>query len=280
MEYILLAVAFATAFYLYSNYTFTVKNLEVQSERLPEEFHGFKIAHLSDLHNTFYGKRNEKLIEAVRSISPDVIFYTGDMIDKTTLEESSLLRLLEPLAKEFPAYYIPGNHEDDLRQSEKEKLIRKLKELDVSYLENERSSIGRNGQELQVLGLHLPWKYLRNTYDENGRLQLSADKIKRCVGSPGEGFNILLAHNPLYFKAYAEYGADLIFSGHVHGGLVRLPFIGGLLSPDRVLNPAYDKGQYEYEGHRIVVSPGLGGVRLRFFNRPVIYAVTLRKTRS
>lgn len=280
MEYILMTVAFATAFYLYSNYTFTVKNLEVQSERFPKEFHGFKIAHLSDLHNTFYGKRNEKLIEAVRRISPDVIFYTGDMIDKTTLEESSLLRLLEPLAKEFPAYYIPGNHEDDLNPSEKEKLIRKLKELDVSYLENERSSIVRNGQELQVYGLHLPRRYLRNTYDKNGRLQLSADKISRCVGSPGEDFSILLAHNPLYFKAYAEYGADLTLSGHVHGGLVRLPIIGGLLSPDRVLNPAYDKGLYDHEGHQIIVSPGLGGVRLRFFNRPVIYAVTLRKTES
>lgn len=276
MKYILPTVAAAAAFYLYNNYTFTVKNLEVRSSRIPEEFQGFRIAHLSDLHNTFYGHHNEKLIEAVRKISPDVIFYTGDMMDRTTLEKSSLLKLMEPLAKEYPAYYILGNHEEELRRGEKEKLINRLKELGIHYLENDMRIIKRKGKQIQVYGLHLPRKYLRDTYDQEGTLQLSTEKIIKRIGELKEGFNILLAHNPLYFKAYAKYGADLTFSGHVHGGLVRLPMIGGLLSPDRVFNPPYDKGLYEHEGNQIIVSPGIGGMKFRVFNRPTIYAVTLK----
>ena len=104
---------------------------------------------------------------------------------------------------------------------------------------------------------------------------LRKEYLDQSLGSSEKDFSILLAHNPLYFPVYADYGADLTFSGHVHGGLVRLPFLGGILSPDRTLFPRYTRGVYEKEKSRIIVSPGIGGIRLRVFNQPTLYVVTL-----
>ena len=134
--------------------------------------------------------------------------------------------------------------------------------------------------KISLYGLRLPREYLRNTYDENGKIGLSIEELKKRFGEVEDGFTMQLAHNPLYFNVYAEYGVDLTFSGHVHGGVVRLPLLGGLLSPDRTFFPKYSKGLYKEEDKMIVVSPGIGGIKLRVFNRPTMYVVKLVRNES
>lgn len=275
MKYILGMAASAALVYYASNYTFTVKNLEISSQKIPEAFHGYRILHISDLHNTSYGKENRRLTQAVEKINPEIIFYTGDMIDKKTIDRSSFFELAYGLSKKYPSYYIYGNHEEELSLEEKAWLGENLEKSGIRILNNEKVTLKKDGEEISLYGLNLPNKYLRRTYDDEGNLQLTREKIVHRIGEPDDGFSILLAHNPLLFEAYAEYGADLTFSGHVHGGMIRVPLAGGILSPDRSFWPKYDKGHYVLNGKNLVVSPGIGGTKVRMFNPPTLYQVKL-----
>ncbi len=275
MKYIMGIAASAALIYYTNNYTFSVKNLEIKSDRIPEAFHGYRILHISDLHNSNYGNGNEKLIRAVEKISPEVIFYTGDMIDKRTIGKDSFLHLANGLSKKYPSYYIYGNHEEELSRQEKSALLADLNKAGIRFLENEKVFLKKNQEEISLYGLNLPNKFLRQTYDDLGNLQLNREEIVKRIGEPAEGFSILLSHNPLYFKAYADFGADITFSGHVHGGMIRVPLVGGLLSPDRSFWPKYDKGHYTLRGKHLIVSPGIGGAKTRILNPPTLYCVTL-----
>lgn len=280
MKYIMGIAASAALIYYSNNYTFKVKNLEISSDRLPEAFHGYRILHISDLHNTNYGIRNRKLIEAVEKINPEVIFYTGDMIDKKTIDRSSFIQLAKGLGRKYPSYYIYGNHEEELSRAEKESFHAELEKAGIRFLENEKVILSKNEEEISLYGLNLPRRFLRRTYDEKGELQLSREEIVKRIGEPDHRFSILLSHNPLYFETYARYGADITFSGHVHGGMIRVPLAGGLLSPDRSFWPKYDKGHYTLMGKSLVVSPGIGGAKMRVFNPPTLYHVKLVSERA
>ena len=275
MEIFIILILAAALRYYYDNYTFSIRNIEVSSQDLPKGFHGCRILHISDLHNSRYGKGNRSLIGEVLKQSPDVIVYTGDMISRQSLAEGNFRKLLEGLAHKVPSYYVDGNHEDELQGTDREAFLALLARSGIRHLENETMQLERKGDRITLYGLRLPRRYLRNTYDEEGKEMLTKDDLVQRLGPSEKDFSILLAHNPLYFPVYADYGADLIFSGHVHGGLVRFPFLGGILSPDRTLFPRYTRGVYEKGKSRIVVSPGIGGIRLRVFNQPTLYVVTL-----
>lgn len=277
MKYIMGIAASAALIYYTNNYAFRVKNLEISSDRLPEAFHGYRILHISDLHNTNYGPKNISLIQAVEKIDPEVIFYTGDMIDNKTIDQCSFIHLARGLSKKYPSYYIYGNHEEELSKEEKAKLNVELENAGITFLQNEKVLLNKHNEEISLYGLNLPNKFLRRTYDDQGALQLSKEDIIKRIGEPDKGFSILLSHNPLYFEAYADYGADITFSGHVHGGMIRVPLAGGLLSPDRSLWPKFDKGHYTIKDKNLVVSPGIGGAKLRILNPPTLYHVKLVK---
>ncbi len=277
MEIIITLVIVAAMLYYFNNYTYTVKEIKVVSSDVPKGFHGYRILHISDLHNSCYGKGNEKLIRRIMKLNPDMIFYTGDMIDKQSSGKDHFRMLIEGIAHKYPSYFVDGNHEDELSKVEKKELISVLHGSGIKYLDDEMVSLERGKDRITLYGLRLPRKYLRNTYDENGRIGLRKEELINRFDMVSNGFTILLAHNPLYFDVYAEYGIDLTFSGHVHGGLVRLPLIGGILSPDRTLFPKYSKGLYVKENKKIVVSPGIGGVKFRIFNRPAMYVANLQR---
>jgi len=275
MEIVIALVVIVALLYYLNNHTFSVKEIKVISSKIPKGFQGYRILHLSDLHNTCYGEGNKKLIHKIMKLNPDVIFYTGDMIDKQSLGKDHFRMLIEGISQKFPSYFVDGNHEDELSEEEKNEFISLLSSAGIRYLDNEMISLEKEKDRITLYGLRLPRKYLRNTYDENGRIGLPKEELVNRFGKLEPGFTMQLAHNPLYFDVYAEYGIDLTFSGHVHGGVVRLPIIGGLLSPDRTFFPKYSKGLYEEEDKKIVVSPGIGGVKLRVFNRPTLYVVKL-----
>jgi uncharacterized protein len=280
MEILIILLIVAAMLYYFNNFTLKVKEIEVVSSKIPKGFDGYRILHISDLHNSCYGEGNRKLIRKINRLNPDVIFYTGDMIDKQSPGKDHFSMLIEGMAHKYPAYFSDGNHEDELTKEEKKEFISLLNRAGVRHLDDEKIFLEREKEKIPLYGLRLPREYLRNTYDENGRIGLSKKELEKRFGRIEQGFTMQLAHNPLYFNVYAQYGIDLTFSGHVHGGVVRLPLIGGILSPDRTFFPKYSKGLYKEEDKKIVVSPGIGGVKLRVFNRPTMYVVKLLSKES
>ena len=280
MEIIITMVVATALLYFINNHTFSVKEIAVISSKIPKGFHGYRILHISDLHNSCYGEGNKKLIQKIMELTPDAIFYTGDMIDNQSPGKDHFRILIESISHKYPAYCVDGNHEDELSKEDKKEFISVLNRAGIRHLEDEMISLEREEERITLYGLRLPRKYLRNTYDENGIVGLRKEELVNRLGEIEPGFTMQLAHNPLYFDVYAEYGIDLTFSGHVHGGVVRLPIFGGILSPDRTFFPKYSKGLYEKEDRKIVVSPGIGGVKLRVFNRPTLYVVKLLRKES
>lgn len=227
--------------------------LEITSNEISSSFDGYKILHISDLHSKEFG---DKLVNKIDEVSPDVIFMTGDMIKASKTDYTAFFNLVNKISPKYETYYIVGNHEQDLSIENMNKIIKHLEEKDVKILDNESVELISGNDTLNLYGLNYDNKY----YIGDG--ELSKEKIDNFIGEVDKTkYNILLAHNPRHFEAYADWGADLTLSGHVHGGMVRLPFIGAVFSPDRFLFPEYSKGLYEIEDSKLIVSRGLGKSR-------------------
>ena len=256
---------------------------EISSPRLPEEFDGLKILHLSDLHGKDYGKNGIRLVNACARRKPDIIAFTGDLFSRDESAEGMLSRvpLMKALGRIAPVYYIAGNHECESADGA-ELICRELSRAGIHVLRDCGTRILRGESYINIWGLELP---LDCYHDDNGgfrRLRrLTVGDIDERLGRPdGEDFNLLLAHSPLPFKSYADWGADLTLSGHVHGGIVRL-FGIGLLSPERRFFPRYTKGLYRRRTARgeavIEVSAGLGKFRV---NNPESASVCILRRRT
>lgn len=229
-----------------------------------------KIILLTDLHGCTHGKQNGKLVRMIREQNPDYVCIAGDMTVKNGFYMEEIADLLKVLRKQCPVYYAPGNHE--IRMPEYETYKSMLQQSHVQYLENDSIVIGGN---VIIYGLDLPEYWYHKCWQKRDMKQ---EVLEELMGECREDcFSILLAHNPEYFPSYAKWGADLTLSGHVHGGIMRLPKLGGVISPSLRLFPQYDAGQFEENGHKMVLSRGLGlhHIKLRFFNRPEISIINL-----
>lgn len=242
-----------------------------------------RIAVLGDLHSRLFGEGNSRLTETILKHYPDLIFSVGDLIvaspGKAAKPEVGI-SLLRRLACDCPVYCVNGNHElrakasPGVYQNTYARLCGELRRSGITLLENARERLEIGGARLTIFGLELPEKY----YQKLGSDCPSAEEIRESIGVPEEGrFNILLTHNPVFFESYALWGADLTLSGHLHGGVVRLPFIGGLVSPQLRLFPRYDRGLYEKYGRKMVVTSGLGGhsMMVRVNNPPEVVILEL-----
>lgn len=241
-----------------------------------------RIALIADLHNRLFGEGNCELVDVIQRQYPDMVFSAGDLTVSAGRDISLDvgISLLKRLACDCPVYCVNGNHEYRTKiYAETYKgvyadMAGRLKRIGVRLLENEREHVDVNGAKLTIHGLELPMQY----YKKMGRDVISAQEIRDLLGEPEEErFNILLVHNPIYFESYALWGAQLTLCGHLHGGLVRLPFVGGLVSPQVKLFPRYDYGMFEKYGRRMVVTSGLGShsVALRINNPPEVVMLEL-----
>lgn len=262
---------------------FKIKRYDVISGKIPEAFHETKIIFLSDLHNTEYGRENERLLEAIKRENPDYIFIGGDMlVAKAGVSFLPALSFVKRLAENYPVYYANGNHEYRLKiypeqygENVYDNYVNALKKAGVIYLCNESVNIQRQNQEILVSGLEIDAMY----YHRLKRIKMSEIYLPSLLGlRKDERFCILLAHNPVYFPQYAKWGADLVLSGHVHGGIVRIPFLGGVISPQLTLFPKYDAGVFSESNSRMILSPGLGvhSIPFRLFNMPQMQVITLK----
>ena len=266
---VILLIAFGIRLYIDNN-VFEVTYINFEDSGIPQAFEGTKILHISDLHNKSYGENNEILIERIDELSPDYIFLTGDMVSSKDTDFSNFYSFAYEIGQKYVCFYILGNHEMDLANNDRKNIYETLKGYNITVLDNERVQLEKNGEIINMYGMwYNPRYYIKEDF--------SIENMKKILGEPSDGFNILLTHNPDDFKIYADWGADLIFSGHVHGGMIRLPFVGGLISPNRTLFPEYDAGLYECGNSNMIVSRGMsrGATGVRLFNQPELILVTL-----
>lgn len=256
---------------LWANSSPAATQVAVASGALPEAFEGFKIAHVSDLHNAVFGRKNEKLLSLIRAAEPDIIAITGDLIDSRHTDIDSALAFVEAAAEIAPVYYVTGNHESRL---DFDAIEPRLIAAGARMLRNEAEYIEHGGERIRLAGIDDP-SFIRTggTAEERAAAELEQ------LGDGGGTFTVLLAHRPELVEVYAGYGAGLVLSGHAHGGQVRLPLLGGLYAPGQGLLPEYDSGLYSLGETQMVVSRGLGNsvAPLRVNNRPELVIVTLSR---
>ena len=262
----LIFILFCVGFFHWSNHSLQVQRFTFTSPRLPAGFDGCVIVQLSDLHGTLFGEDNRDLLKVVAKERPDYIFLTGDLLDQyRATPHSYAVSLGGALADIAPTYFVTGNHEWAL--PDVPGLKRKLEEAGVQVLTNEYTVLARDGDNAVLAGID----------DPNGYADQKTPEVRAAFADP---FWILLAHRNNYFEdAYCRLGADLVISGHGHGGLVRLPFTDGLVSVERTFFPSYTAGFYQAGGADLFVSRGLGnsGRTFRLFNRPQVAVLTLKR---
>ena len=273
---LIVLVAFAILFALIflQNTLIEVSNYEIKNDKIPKEFNNFKIVHLSDFHSYGFGKGNAKVIKKINDEHPNIIVMTGDMVNKYDKNFEKFLSLAEDLSKSYEIYYILGNHEVRLRKDDLSFVIQKLKEFDIKILNDEKITINIKKDYINIYGIDIPLSYYKIINKPSNVEEVIIGILNKCNEKE---YNILLAHNPLYFEAYSKQNIDLTLSGHVHGGMIRLPFIGAILSPERKLFPKYSSGIYEINNKKLLVNRGLGHSRpgIRLFNRREIVSITL-----
>lgn len=256
----------------WGNTSILTTQIHISSKSLPVSFNGFRIVHVSDLHNTEFGVNQEKLLDAVKNASPDLIAITGDLIDSRRTDLLKAMDFVNGAVKIAPVYYVTGNHE--ARIDEYLKLEEKMAEAGVVLLRDKGVTIKRGEDFIRLLGLDDPSFMKKNDKIENS-ITLTDAKLKDLMDE--NQYTILLSHRPELFNVYAAHSIDLILSGHAHGGQVRLPFVGGLVAPNQGLFPKYDEGIYEIGPSKMVVSRGLGNsiFPVRINNRPELVVITL-----
>lgn len=249
-----------------------VTQTEAVLDRLPEGFAGYKIVQLSDLHGHEYGEGNEELLALVREQKPDLIVVTGDVIDQEGQMEM-IPALAKGLAAIAPSYFVTGNHEWSLGTGAVKELKNVLFQCGVRPLSNQFEVLERNGSQMVLAGVDDP-----NGYAD----QMTPEALFAQIGQQTPGlFTLLLAHRNDRFGEYADAGYDFVMSGHGHGGIVRLPFLGGLVGTNRHFFPKWTSGIYTVGDSTLFVSRGLGNNTVpfkgfRIFNRPELAVVTLK----
>ena len=258
----------------WGNTAIELNHITIESEKLPEAFEGFRIAHVSDLHNDEFGRDNKKLIKVIEGANPDIIAVTGDLIDSYTTDVEIALNFMEKAQQIAPCYYVNGNHEGRVL-SDYQLLKAGLEEIGVVILENETLFLEKAGESICITGVSDPGFETDYLYgDTEGVVR---NHLEELIGD--DKFNLLLSHRPELLDVYAEYDIDLVLSGHAHGGQFRLPFVGGLYAPNQGLMPEIDAGLYIKENTNLIVSRGVGNslFPFRLNNRPEVIAVTLEK---
>lgn len=234
-----------------------------------ENFGGeLKIMHISDIHGSRKGENNSHISDMAEKNKPDLIFITGDLVSRSETDFRSVEILLNRLCAVAPVFMVYGNHEQSLEVNAFRDFSDMLARTKVILLTNSRKNIEVKGKKLCIYGVVQKYTtYKKNdSYKNLDRFTLKdmTDIVGRCLP---EKTVLLLAHNPLWAEVYSRWGADYTFSGHVHGGIIRL-FGRGLLSPERKFFPKYSKGVYNVGGMKLCVSAGIG--KLRLFNPPEI----------
>lgn len=246
----------------------------LSSQELPTSFDGFRIVQVSDLHNAEIGEGNEKLLTTLQDAQPNIIVLTGDLIDSRKTKVDVALEFAEQAMQIAPCYYVTGNHE--ARVQEYTALKEGLTSLGVVVLEDTSTKIELNGESITLIGVNDP--SFQTDYLLGDAETVMRGTLSRLTDET-DGFTLLLSHRPELFDIYVEFGIDLVFSGHAHGGQFRLPFIGGVFAPNQGFFPKYDGGMFVQGNTSMLVSRGVGNsiIPFRINNKPEVILIELIK---
>ena len=264
---------------------FVIREYTIETDKIGKEQ---TFAVLADLHNRTYGKNNKKLLSALKGICPDMVLVAGDMLTAKPgkIFETAAL-FMEKIAQQYPVYYGLGNHEYRMKIYEEDygdafiRYTDRLKNAGITVLDNDTTEVVLKGSDgavpnerLRITGVSIDRRY----YKRFRKTKMEATYLTGTIQTPKKDvYQILLAHNPEYFEEYAAWGADLVLSGHVHGGIMRLPVLGGVISPKLVLFPKYDGGRFEEKNATMILSRGLGmhTLPIRIFNPAELVVIHL-----
>ena len=243
----------------------------IASEKLPGAFDGYRIALVSDLHNTQTGNIDQKLLDMLRENMPDMIAITGDLIDYYHTEPEVSLAFAKEAVKIAPCYFVSGNHEarylgyGDFRNE--------LTNLGVRVLADTRAALEKEGDSILLIGL-------ADAYPIDREESAVLDNKLQWLVLKDDPYTVMLSHRPATPEVFANHGVDLVLSGHMHGGQFRLPGIGGIYTPSTGFFPEYDAGLYTEGETSLIVSRGIGNsiFPLRINNRPELIIVRLEKS--
>lgn len=246
-----------------------IENTLVLTVRHEDLGGNIRAVHISDIHKRRFGRDNLRICRVVQRESPDVIFITGDLVSRTSVDFETVYRFLIKLCTIAPVYMIFGNHEQSLPDDMQMQLIEMLGRTDVILLRNRTVNTELHGRSVNISGFEPSYTVYKkdNSYRDLDVVEVS--DVNRALGDCPSGVDIMLAHSPFFADAVSQWGADFMLSGHVHGGAVRIPFTRiGLLSPERKFLPKYSVGVYTVGKTKLLLSAGLG--KLRLFDPPEI----------
>lgn len=249
---------------------------EIESEKLPSSFDGYKILQLSDLHNE---NLTHQLLAKIDKENPDIVVMTGDMVSANHRDFTAFFKLAKQVSDKYKVYYIKGNHEGELRKKDYELFSDTLYTYGIENMDNEMLRLEKDGEHINLYGMWCNQRYYSRA-DSDEEYKITKDVMEKLLGTPNKNeYNVLLFHTPSFFEEYEKWGADLVLSGHMHGGLIKLPKYGGVFSPDRKMFPKYCYGRFDKNDTTMIISSGLsrGSTGFRLFNRPEIVVTTLNK---
>lgn len=258
------AAAALLAFTVWSYVSIDSEDWILTSERIPEAFSGTRITLLTDLHGSYPWLQDSCLLEAVRASRPDFIAISGDLYHEST-DLHKLDGLLTALSELAPTFFVTGNHE--WGRDDTEELLQNIEAHGITVLRNDYRLLERDGQQLVLAGAEDPMAYADMEQPE----QLVA-RIRQEVS--GDPYLVMLSHRNNKLYQWAALQADLVLAGHGHGGVIRLPFVGGLLGVDREFFPDDEEGLYASGRTTLAVSRGMAGLRL--WNRPHLPTLVLQ----
>ena len=263
--YLCLLIVSIVIFLYVNNHWIVVSEHVYESERVPSSFDGMRIVQVSDLHDAVFGSKQKKLVQKVKDANPDVIFITGDLVDSNRYNLEQSLQAVRQFVKLADVYYVLGNHE--VATNKVNEIYEALSSLGVHVMANTSTVLERNGERLSIIGIEDPLMGM----ETNEMLAMATKHI------PQDRLTLLLAHRPELFDVYVNQKIDVVFSGHAHGGQIRIPGVGGLVAPGQGLFPKYTAGTYERNTTSMVVSRGLGNstVPYRILNLPEIVVFEL-----
>ena len=270
---VLVALLAAGLFWIvWTNTHFVTTYFTIENPKIPEAFAGFRIAQVSDLHNHKWGT---KLTDQLAKEDPDIIVVTGDLVDSSHTDFEIAMDFLEKAMNIAPVYYVTGNHEAWL--SDYNILARQMEEAGVHMMDDSSVLLTKGDASVNLIGIMDPDFVERDTSVQQAVVETKLQPMLK-----EEMYNIVLCHRPEVFAAYAELEADLVFTGHAHGGQIRIPFVGGLIAPNQGFFPKYTEGVYHQGQTDMVVSRGLGNsiLPIRINNSPELVVVTLESEAS
>lgn len=242
-----------------------VNQISFQSKKLSSDG-DLRILQISDMHNKQALGIHHRLLKKVKALAPDIIILTGDVVDRRTTDFNAVLNFIDRLLETgIPVYFVTGNHEWGNRKGTI--FIEELRKREIVLLENNSTEIYHNADVITLVGIH-------DTSTDHEDIEKAFEKVKDNT------FTILLSHSPYAIKKYPDLPEDLVLSGHTHGGQVRLPLIGAVISPGGGMFPELDKGVFQWEeGKYIYVDSGLGTsmIPVRFLNQSQISLIQIKR---